>query len=121
MKTTFRKSTLLAIALLTLTSAAALADDLTPRLSIHPLAVQLPTEDNQYFLATFSDRSPISSCTWKVSGEPMLGNGIRLTTTDRNWAVFYDGTQAGVNYTISASCRSENGILGSASAYVFVR
>lgn len=107
------------VVLLALGMAVTASGQDLPSLSINPLAVSLQPETNQYFLATFSDGSGVASCNWTATGVGQ--NGVTLTTLEKNWAVFDDGKKAGVNYVISANCKSTKGISGSAHAYVFVK
>jgi len=88
-------------------------------LTIRPLAVILSTDSSQLFEASFGDGTLSATCVWSATG--VGRNGVTLTTTEKNWAVFYDGNMAGVNYVISAICRNSRGGTSSAHAYVFVR
>ncbi len=120
MNTKSRIAPIWAVVLLALVCTSAFAaENQAPSLSISPLAVKPLPGSDQYFLATFSDGSPVSACTWSASGDGE--NGTKLTTIDRNWAVFFTGSKAGVNYTISAECKSASGIAETANAFVFVQ
>jgi len=99
-------------------STMAVAQQL-PVLKINPTAVTLPAKTSQYFLASFSDGSQVESCKWTATG--VGANGITLTTTDKDWAVFFDGWLQGKIYQVSAECQNSVGVKSSATAYVFVQ
>jgi len=90
-----------------------------PSLSINPTAVTLPPGTSQYFIASFTDGSQMQSCAWAATG--VGKNGVKLITTNEEWAVFSDGTLRGVTYMVSGTCTNTAGVRGSANALVSVR
>jgi hypothetical protein len=114
-----RTSIVIAIFTLVCVTAFAVQPPGLPTLTIHPLAVALPPGSNQYFVASFSDGSAVQSCLWTAPGANT--NGVKITSTNKEWAVFFTGTLRGVNYTLTATCTNDNRVYRTASALVLVR
>jgi len=108
-----------AILILACIAAFAIEPPQPPTLSINPTASTLPPGMSVYLVAHFNDGSQMQSCTWAASA--VGSNGVKLTTTNEEWAVFSDGTLRGVTYMITAACTNNAGIHRSAVALVAVK